>query len=304
MLENAVVHSNHKGGVGKTSLTANVAATAAKSGWSVLVVDLDPQANLGIDLGYHKTDADDGGQSLLTAVAGNTAPAVLRVRENLNAIPAGPLTEELGAILQTRVNKDAKNINGVRDAIARHIEHQPRNYDLILIDTPPSTGPLVNAGLAAAHYLVIPTKGDLGSIHGLEGTAEKFGKIRADINPDLEVLGVVLFAFGAGDKRLLAEARQSLEEILDETDIPVFESFIRHTAKSATDTRKLGQVAHEYENAALDAEPFWKRLRKGKDQAAPIPSYSQASGGLAADYQNLTREILSAFASNSQERAA
>jgi Mrp family chromosome partitioning ATPase len=62
-LDNAVAVATGKGGVGKTSITANVAGTAALSGWRVLAVDLDPQGNLGNDLGYNQRgDGDEGGR--------------------------------------------------------------------------------------------------------------------------------------------------------------------------------------------------------------------------------------------------
>ena len=63
MLDNVLLVTNGKGGVGKTSLVANLAGLAVKAGWSVLAVDLDPQGNLARDLGY--VDRSDGGQGLL-----------------------------------------------------------------------------------------------------------------------------------------------------------------------------------------------------------------------------------------------
>ena len=61
-MHNVIAFANGKGGVGKTSLTANVAGLAADAGWRVLAVDLDPQGNLGSDLGYDQTDKGDDGR--------------------------------------------------------------------------------------------------------------------------------------------------------------------------------------------------------------------------------------------------
>jgi len=293
MLSNALVFANGKGGVGKTSMAANVAGLAAVSGWPTLLVDLDPQGNIGSDLGYWRTDRDDQGQGLLKAVVGDDVPDAIQVRDHLHVIAGGSFTEELGAVLQARIRTEPKSLADVRDAIARHVADSPIQYSLIVIDTPPATSILVDAAMTAAHYVVVPTKGDAGSLNGLQVTADKFARIRTDMNADLAVLGVALFGFGAGDKRLVAEAREQLERDLADVDIPVFDAFIRDSRKSGTDMRRLGQLAHEYEKSALEAEPFWKNLRRGRSERTD--SYSQASGGLADDYQRLTTEILSAF---------
>ena len=293
MLHNAIVVANGKGGVGKTSVAANVAGLAAANEWPTLLVDLDPQGNLGTDLGYWGSEVDDQGQGLLAAVVSGDAPTAVQVRPNLTAIPGGQHTEELAAIVQTRISKEPKRLLDIRDALARHIASQAVPYSLVVIDTPPATSMLVDAAFAAAHYLVVPTKGDAGSLNGLQVTAEKFARIRSTLNPDLEVLGVALFGFGANDTRLVAEARTQLEKDLLDTDIRVFDTFIRDSRKSGTDMRRLGQLAHEYDNSASEAEPFWKALRDRSRTARE--SFSQASGGLAGDYQKLTREVLAAF---------
>ena len=68
MLSQAIAVSNAKGGVGKTSLVANIGVVAANSGWQVLLVDLDPQGNLGSDLGYRQTGGSDEGAGLSRAL--------------------------------------------------------------------------------------------------------------------------------------------------------------------------------------------------------------------------------------------
>src|SRR5437764_8878927 len=103
MLENAVAIANGKGGVGKTSITANVAGTAALSGWKVLTVDLDGQGNLGNDLGYNQRGLSDEGRGMVRAVvSGDPLEPLVGVRENLDAVPGGEAVDELVAILTTR----------------------------------------------------------------------------------------------------------------------------------------------------------------------------------------------------------
>ncbi len=85
MLQRSIAVSNGKGGVGKTSVASHLAGIAAAAGWKVLAVDLDPQGNLGQDLGYYQADRGDSGRSLSDAVIDGTELVPLRdVRPNLD----------------------------------------------------------------------------------------------------------------------------------------------------------------------------------------------------------------------------
>lgn len=281
-LRNVVAVANGKGGVGKTSVTANVAGTAALSGWRVLAVDLDPQGNLGNDLGYNADDRSDRGRGLLQAVIAGSAPAVLRaVRPGLDVIAGGEATEELEAILTMRQQRDGSAVRAFAEAVSR-----VGDYQLILVDCPPSSGVLLDAALMAARFLVIPTRGDSGSLDGLVKVARRFAQVRAAGNPAIELLGVVLFDFGKKDTAVLGRVRERLTEDLAGT-APVFEAFIRNSRMAPGDMRDLGVLAYEYETAAAQA-PSWFR-----DPTAR--RYSRSAGGLAEDYQALTTEILTAF---------
>ena len=165
-------------------------------------------------------------------------------------------------------------------------------YDLIVLDTPPSSGPMQRAALATAAYALVPTKIDDASIDGLEGLAAELAAVRADANPQLRVLGVVLFDIGAGDHHLRAEARAALEDLLGDI-APVLEATVRHSRRAARDSRRHGQTAAEYEHAALTG-PRWI-----DDPTAP--AYSTAAAGLAGDYQRLTDEVLAAITATYEE---
>jgi ATPases involved in chromosome partitioning len=282
-LRNVVVVANGKGGVGKTSVTANVAGTAALSGWRVLAVDLDPQGNLGNDLGYNAGGASDRGRGLLQAVIGGGPPAVLEnVRPGLDVIAGGEATEELEAVLTTRQQRDRSAVIALAEALGRVGDR----YQLVMIDCPPSSGILLDAALMAARFLVIPTRGDSGSLDGLVKVARRFAEVRTAGNPLIELLGVVLFDFGQKDTAVLARARERLTADLAGA-APVFEAFVRNSRMAPGDMRDLGLLAHEYEGAATQA-PRWFEDRTAR-------RYSRSAGGLAEDYQRLTTEILEAF---------
>ncbi len=296
---NVVIIANGKGGVGKTSLSANIAGLAALSGWRTLLVDLDPQGNLGTDLGYWAdAEVDDQGLGMLEAATGGRIPAVVTVRPNLDVVPGGRYTEDLSALLQARRASDPAALFCVRDAIQRCVDAEPDGYHLVMIDTPPAVGVLVDAAFAAGDYLIVPTRGDPASLNGIQITAERFARVRTDLNPGLEVLGIALFGLGANDTRIIASTRQQLARDLGAAGPLVFKTFIRDSRKSGIDTRARGLLAYEYEEAAAEADPFWKtlqRMDRRDDFPSNPPSFSRSASGLAQDYQFLTTEILQAI---------
>jgi chromosome partitioning protein len=285
VLANVIAVANGKGGVGKTSVVAGVGGIAALSGWRVLLVDADPQGNLGTDLGYEQAGRGDGGAGLVQAMMGSGPLIPLKgVRDNLDVVPGGEAVEDLEAHLVFRRQGDAGAVLALKEALAP----LAGTYDLVLIDCPPSSGALVEAALAAARYLVIPTKGDAASLNGLAKMARQFAVVRAAHNPDLELLGVVLFDFGARDTRIVAKARAQLEEELGGA-ASVFTSFVRNARRAADDMRELGLLAYEYEEAAAKAAPWYER---------PTRRFSSAASSVAGDYQRLTEELLAAYSAS------
>ena len=99
-IPNTIAFANGKGGVGKTSLSANCGGLAAAGGWRVLILDLDPQGNLARDLGYDVAD----GQDLLNALITGTEPPLLKdVRPGLDVVPGGPTLADIqGLMFSTR----------------------------------------------------------------------------------------------------------------------------------------------------------------------------------------------------------
>ena len=280
-LQNAVAIANGKGGVGKTSITANVAGTAALSGWRVLAVDLDPQGNLGNDLGYNARKESDDGQGMLNAVlSGEPLKPLVGVRERLDVVPGGEALDELTVLLTAGQPGDSLATRAVLTALAP-IAHR---YQLILIDCPPAAGVLLDAAMVAVRFLVIPTRRDSASLDGFVRVARRFAGVRAGPNPELELLGVVLFDFGGSDRRMLAATRAELERDLDGA-ARVFHAFIRNSRRAPGDMRDRGMLAYEYEEAAATATPWYK------DRHAP--RFSPSAAGLAEDYQRLTAELLS-----------
>ncbi len=282
-LARVVVVAQGKGGVGKTSLTANVAGLAALAGHRVLAVDLDQQGNLARDLGYEPGD----GEALLQAfVAGQPVPVVNGVRPGLDVVPGGPAIGDLLGIAFARSGRGGKDL---ADVLYASLAPVVGGYDLVLVDTPPGERLLVEAALAVASYVVVPTRSDEGSLDGLERVAERCLASRSR-NPALILLGVCLFGVGSRSRRLAESSREAVAELLGGV-APVFDAQIRHLESAAVDARRQGLLVHELESAAVAA----RRGRLAALRARRRPSdelLTRDASGLAGDYETLAREIM------------
>jgi len=175
-----VAFANQKGGVGKTTLTRELAIYASKQGLRVLIVDCDSQANLTRSLG-----AEPGG--LFEAVTDGE-------------VEVEPLSETLfllgGSVKLALLEK---RLLGEVDAYVRFTELFQRedfaSFDLVLLDTPPSLGVLTLNALTAANSIVIPMNPSLYSMQGTNDLMETMAKVRKSLNPSLSILGVVINAF-------------------------------------------------------------------------------------------------------------
>lgn len=282
-LARVVAVANSKGGVGKTSLATTIAGLAAVAGYRVLLIDLDPQGNAGEDLGYTGRGEGDGGAGTVAAIAAGTPLSVTlhEVRENVDVICGGDRLDDLAGLLLSRHLRGAE----VADVLAEPLSHllAATHYDLVLVDCPPGESTLQMLALGAARWLVIPTRGDAASLKGMARIAQRLVQARAQ-NPDLELLGVVLFDIPSTATRLRREISEQITEALGGV-APLFEAAIRHSI-AATDARGRGLLVHEHA-AALSGEPFWRALREGR---RPI---SQGSAPLlAGDYAALAHEML------------
>ncbi len=293
-MRRVVAIANGKGGVGKTTLTAGLAGQIAAEGHRVLVVDTDPQGNLGRDLGYGPQD----GNSLGLAITHGLPLEVSRgVRDRLDVVAGGPALWDVSPAFTSRGARGAA-LPGLRPAIDRlRPEGSEEDYDLVLVDTPPGEPILQELVFAASDYLIIPTRSDDASLDGLVVVAQRFAAARA-LNPDLTLLGVVLFGVRAGSTRLIKRVRAALDDTLGGA-APVFTTSIRYLESAAVDMRSRGLLPHELEQVhRKDKSKRINRLRKGVsvDTGDSLLSRDSSASGLAADYAELAREMLAAIA--------
>lgn len=284
-LNRVVAVVNGKGGVGKTTITANVGGLLAAGGYRVLLVDMDPQGNLGEELGYTGTGQDDSGRGLAQALTFGSPPIPVRdVRPNLDVLPGGSDLDMAAAGLTMKAQKAPA---AAKLALAERLEEVAGEYDLILIDCPPGQETLQQAALAAARWALIPVKTDASSRKGLRDVARRLDAV-VDINPDLDLLGVVLFGVNRSARRVSETARAAIASDVGDPRV-VLASTIRHVEAAAQETRERGLLVHELEEAVL-AGPKWWELRRSKlEDGGPRV---RSATGLAEDFQALGSELI------------
>ena len=173
---------NQKGGVGKTTTTINLAAAIANSGKTVLVVDLDPQANATSGLNVDKTSLKYSVYEVL--VSGAKAKNVIIDTEtnNLSLLPA---STTLAAAEQELVSVMARE-SVLKNAISN------LEYDYIFVDCPPSLGLLSINALVASDSVLVPVQTEFYALEGLGLLMQTIQRVQAGLNPQLKLLGVVM----------------------------------------------------------------------------------------------------------------
>lgn len=292
MIQNqqVITFANGKGGVGKTSCATNVAGLAAATGWKVLLVDLDPQfSNAGHDLGYAWPQEDgeagtDNGEHLVQALTrGVPLQPVLRdVRPNLDVICGGEHLNDLEDILAGRSRRNQETSRLLAEALQPLVT----NYDLVIIDTPPTRPTLIQLALVATRWLVVPTKSDRASIEGLRALAAEMERVRP-LNGVLAVLGVVLFDVGTSSTVIRSNAAEDVAAILGGSG-EIFTSTIRHSEATAQRAREDGKLVHELASLVDGAEPYWEAVKQGR-RPERLPTGAPT---LMGDYVALTQELI------------
>jgi len=172
-----IAMSNEKGGVAKTTSTLSLGAALAELNYRVLLLDLDPQSNLSLALGFEIEESSITSANILIENA--TIKSAIRKSDinNLDIVPSSFRIENAEQFLPMRTHY----LNTLREAL----EVDPLPYDYILLDCPPALGAITLNALSAADLLIIPTQAEYFSAYALRNMMGTIRRIRQEINPSL-----------------------------------------------------------------------------------------------------------------------
>ena len=173
-----VTVSNEKGGVAKTTTTLSLGAVLAEAGHKVLVMDLDPQANLTLALGIEPGFATVTSSHILIESASLNDARLKTEIENLDLVPSHASIESAEQFLPVRAHYTL----GIRKALE---SAAPLDYDYIFLDCPPFLGAITINALSAADLLIIPTQAEYFSAYALRNMMALIRRVRQESNPGL-----------------------------------------------------------------------------------------------------------------------
>ena len=204
---------NHKGGVGKTTTTINLAAALQQKKKRILAIDMDGQANLTESFGLSIEEE----QTVYGAMKGEYPLPLVRTAGGLSVVPS---CLDLSAAESELINEPGRELI-LKGLIAKLPDSQ--KFDYILIDCPPSLGLLTLNALTAADYLIIPVQAQFLAIRGMAKLMNVIATVRERLNPNLHIGGIVITQF---DRR--KTLNKSVSELINDSFCDkVFKTVIR-----------------------------------------------------------------------------
>ncbi|MCA9877756.1 MAG: ParA family protein [Thermomicrobiales bacterium] len=238
-----VAFANQKGGVGKTTSAVNTAVSLARRGYRTLLIDSDPQGNATSSLGVDKLAVRSSIYEVLVDGLPIRDAAMPSARPNLDLVASTPMLAGAEIELVEAPNRETR----LRDAVDP-ILHQ---YDVVLIDCPPSLGLLTVNALTAARSVVVPIQCEFLALEGLGQLMTTVDLVKRGLNPPLDVTGVLMTMFDART-RLSAHV---VEEVRRYFPHRMFGAVVPRSVRLA-EAPSYGQAIVEYDPTSRGAEAY------------------------------------------------
>lgn len=247
---------NQKGGVGKTTTVINLATYLAKMGLKILLIDLDPQANATSGLGVDKLQLN---KTIYHGLLEKTPEEELLITTQVDNLHLLPSNADLAGA-EVRL---AGMTTGRDRLLAEFLRHSQKNYDLILIDCPPSLGLLTINALVAATDVLIPLQAEYYAMEGLSQLLQVVQRVQQRANQTLQTLGIVITMY---DSRT-SLSHQVQAEIVKTFGNLVFKTVIPRNIRLA-EAPSHGQPIAEYDKWSKGARAYKSLAKEVKDRVS------------------------------------
>jgi chromosome partitioning protein len=239
-LARVIAFANQKGGVAKTTSTLNLAVALKEQGYNVLCIDLDPQGNLTMSQGLNP----DAIERSMYDVLVHKLPLEQVIHE-------GEIDLAVSSIDLAGAELALSSMIGRERALEKGLLPVKPAYDFVLIDTPPSLGLLTINALVASDGVIVPVQCEYLSLRGLVQLENTLSMIRENLNPDVEIQGILPTMF---DGRTL-HSREAVEILQENFGDLVFKTWIRKTVRYAEAPVK-GLSVLKYDPTGSAAEAY------------------------------------------------
>ncbi len=214
-----LVVANQKGGVGKTTTAINLGTALAAIGEPTLVLDIDPQGNASTGLGIHRSERKLTAYDVLVG-ATKLGDAVIPTKiPHLSLVPS---TVDLSGAELELIDLPRRNFR-LKDALEEYSVHGACPFTYVLIDCPPSLTLLTVNAMAAADAVIVPLQCEFFALEGLSQLLKTIELVRANLNPSLEIQGIILTMFDKRNRlsdQVAADVRANMGEMVYNTVIP------------------------------------------------------------------------------------
>jgi chromosome partitioning protein len=246
-VKRVIAVANQKGGVGKTTTAINLSSYLAKFGHKVLLIDLDPQGNSTSGLSVNKSELKNTTYDVLINEADPVKTVIHTAIKGLDILPTN---SELAA-----AEVELSMMSGRERVLSKAIE--ALDYEVIIIDCPPSLGLLTLNAFVACQQVMIPVQSEYYALEGLSELLNTIKRVRMALNPKLEIIGVVVTMH---NKRT-SLGEQVLKELRKHFSAKMFDTVVPRNIRLA-EAPSHGRPIFEYDKFSKGAQAYKKLARE------------------------------------------